>query len=146
MGFDQRDIAENVAARPVGDDPSGVEQDGAGAKLEHHFEVMGGDQLGARQALDELDQPPAAARVEVGGGFVEHEYGRIAGQHARETDAFALAEAQVMGRTLGLSRRSTRSRQSSAIRRASAAVFPRLSGPNATSSMTVLQKSWSSGS
>ena len=53
--------------------------------------------------LDKLDQPPAAARVEVGGRFVEHEYGGIAGQHARETDTFALAEAEVMGRTLGLS-------------------------------------------
>ena len=35
---------------------------------------------------------------------------------------------------------------SSAIRRDSAALSPWLSGPNATSSITVLQKSWSSGS
>ena len=82
------EIAENVAARSVGNDPAGVEQDGARAKLEHHFEVMSGDQLGARQALNELDQPAAAARVEVGGRFVEHEYGGIAGQHAGEADAF----------------------------------------------------------
>ena len=39
--------------------------------------------------------------VEVGRGLVEHEYGRIAGEHASKADALALAEAQVMRRTIG---------------------------------------------
>ena len=103
VGFEQDDVTENDAAGPVGDNPSGVEQDRARAELEHHFEVMGGDQLGARQALDKLNEPPATARVEVGGRFIEHEYGRLAGQHTGETDPFALAETQVMRRAFGLS-------------------------------------------
>ena len=145
VGFKQREIAKNGAARPVGDDSAGVEQDCAGTQLEHKLEVMGGDQLGAWQAIDKLNQPPATARVEVGGRFIGAVASTegIAGQHSCDTNiAAGLAEAQgdAGGRSAS-PRSSTRSRQSSAIRRASAAFLPRLSGPNATSSMTVLQKS-----
>ena len=91
-----------VAARSVGDDAAGVEQDRPRADLEHHLEVVRGDQLGAAQALKELDEPPAAAGVEVGGGLVEDEHRRLARQHAGQAGALALAEAEVMGRPIGL--------------------------------------------
>jgi hypothetical protein len=85
VGFDECDITENVPARPVGNDASASDQDRARAELEHHFQVMSGDQLGARQGVNELYQAPASAWVEVGGGLIEDEYRGIAGQDARQT-------------------------------------------------------------
>ena len=99
--FDEPQVAQDVSACTVGDDPSGIEQNRPRTKVEHHFEVMRGDELGGRQTVDKLDQTAAAARVEIGGGLVEHEYGRITGQHAGETDTLSLAEAQMMGRAIG---------------------------------------------
>ena len=46
------EIAEDLAARSVGDDPAGVEQDGPTADLQHHLEVVGRDELGAAKPVD----------------------------------------------------------------------------------------------
>ena len=40
-------VAQDRAARPVGDDPARVQDHGPRADLQHHLEVVGGDQLGA---------------------------------------------------------------------------------------------------
>ena len=102
MGFQQRQVAQNVSAGTVGNDAAGSQQDGSGAEFEHHFEVMGGDEPGACQFVDQLDQAAAGARVEVGGGFIKNEHRWIACQHAREAGALAFTEAEMMGRSLGL--------------------------------------------
>ena len=78
----QLGVAEQLAAWAVGDDSSGVEQDGPGAELQDHLEVVSGDQLGAGEAVNEPDEPPPTAGVEVGRGFVEHEHRWPARQHA----------------------------------------------------------------
>ena len=86
MGIHQLGIAEDLAARPVGDDAAGVEQDGPRADFEDHLEVMGGDQHRAAESLDEPDESPAAAGVEIGRRLVEHEDRRPARQHARQAE------------------------------------------------------------
>src|SRR5260370_5369 len=77
-----------------------IEKGGAWAGVQHEFEVVGGDELGAGLALEDLNEAPAGARVEVGGGLVECEHRRPAGQDARQASALALAEAQVMRRAI----------------------------------------------
>jgi hypothetical protein len=99
--YDEHGVAENFAARAIGDNPSSVQEDGPRAKLEYQFEVMRSDELCGRQPVNELDQATAAPRVEVGRGFIEYEYRWFAGQHAGQTDAFTLAKAQVMWRAIG---------------------------------------------
>jgi hypothetical protein len=69
--FDERGVAENFTARAIGDNPSGVQEDGPRAKLEYQFEVMRSDELCGRQPVNELDQAAATPRVEVGRGFIE---------------------------------------------------------------------------
>ncbi len=52
--------------------------------------------------LDQLDQAPAAARVEVSGRLVEDEDRGVARQDARQARSLPFAEAEVMRRAVGL--------------------------------------------
>ena len=102
VGLDELEVAENGAARSVGNNLAGVEQDDARAKLQDQLKVMSGDQLGAGQEFDELNQAAAAARVKVCRWFVKNQDGGFARQNARQAGALALTKAKMMRRTLGL--------------------------------------------
>ena len=86
MGFDEREVTENVAARTVGDDTSGVEQYRPGTELEHHFEIVGRYQLGAREAMNKLNQPsaPLGSRLAEGSSSTSTD-GSQASTPARQT-------------------------------------------------------------
>ena len=92
----QRRVGEHVSPRAVGDDPAAVEHHHAAARLQDHFQVVGGDQLGPRQAADQCDQPAPAARVEVDRRLVQQQHpGRIASTPARATRRFSPPEQVV---------------------------------------------------
>ena len=88
MGFDEFQVAKNVAARSVGDNLPGVEQYDARTEFQHHLKVMRGDQLGAWQAVDQLNQAAATARIEICRRLVKSQYRRLTCQHARQAGAF----------------------------------------------------------
>jgi hypothetical protein len=90
-------IGEQVEGGAVGDDDAVVEEDGAGAELGDEFEIVGGDDFGDGEGLEEVFEFAAAAGVEVAGGFVEDEDGGLAGEDAGETDAAFFAAGEVMG-------------------------------------------------
>src|SRR4051812_24180168 len=100
MSVHQLGIPEDLPARPVGDDAAGIEQGSAWAELQRHLEVVGGDELGAIERLDELDESATTSGVEVGRRLVEDEYRRPTRQHASQAGPLALTEAQVVRRTL----------------------------------------------
>ena len=101
VGLDQASIAENGAAGTVGDDLPTVEEDRRGAGFQDHLQVVGGDQLGGLQALDQADEPAPAAGIEVGCRLVEDEDRGPARQNSRQAHPLSLAEAEMMGRTIG---------------------------------------------
>ncbi len=94
--FHQAGVAKHQPARPISNDAPPIQQNGAEAKLQRHLEVVGGDELGAFQAADELDEPAPAPWVEVGRRLIQHQYGRTAREHTSQTGPFALAETQMM--------------------------------------------------
>ena len=102
MGFDQCEIAEDVAARPVGNDRPGVEQDRARAESRTISRSWVAISLVQARLWIKLDEPATAARVEVGGRLVEDEDRGVARQDAGQARSLPLAEAQVMRRTVGL--------------------------------------------
>jgi hypothetical protein len=90
-------IGEQVQGGAVGDDDAVVEEDGARAELGDEFEIVGGDDFGDGEGLEEVFEFAAATGVEVAGGLVEDEDGGLAGEDAGETDAAFFAAGEVMG-------------------------------------------------
>ncbi len=83
MGFDEGDVAEDNAARPIGDDAAGVEQDRSRAQSSSTIS-RSWVAINLVQASDWIN--PISRRlpcgVEVGGRLVENENRGIAGEHA----------------------------------------------------------------
>jgi hypothetical protein len=102
MSFHQARVSENFSARPIGNDFPLREHDRSRAELESHLEVMSGDQLCTRKTAEDLHQSAPAARIEVRGGFVEHEHRGLACKHTGQASPFSLAKTEVMRWPLGL--------------------------------------------
>src|SRR5262249_27494061 len=100
MGLDQPCVSQDQAALAVSHYLATVEQDSARADFQDHLKIVSGDQPRGGKVLDQADEPPPPARIEVGGRLVEHEYRRPARQDPRQADALALAVAQMMGGTV----------------------------------------------
>ena len=91
----QRFVGQQFERRALSHELASIQHEHPRAKLHGEFEVVGGDDLRAGEGAQERFELAPAARIEVGGGFVEHEHGRFASQHAGQADAplFAVAEA-----------------------------------------------------
>ena len=123
------------------------EDDGAFAELGGEREVVGGDEHGVLDALEDVEQVAAGAGVEVGGRLVEHEQRGVHGQDGGDGHAAALAHRELVRRAVGgVGHAHGVQRLGHALRARWRRSRSWLSGPKATSSSTVGMKSWSSGS
>ena len=73
VGVHEFFVGEDFSRRAVDLDAAVVEEDDAVAEVEDHFEVVAGDDLGGGTVMQEVDELPAGAGVEIAGGFVEGE-------------------------------------------------------------------------
>ena len=100
---------------------------------------------GPVQLDDEVEQPVLGARIERGGRFVEQEHVGVRDEHRRDRDPLLLAARELVRRPVGelddVEQREHVVDPLFDLRRRS---NPRCSGPNATSSRTVGEKSWAS--
>ena len=80
-------VIQHLAQRTVGNDMSGVQDDGAGTHLHSEFQIMRGDELGRWNLSQQRFEFTASARVQVAGGFVQYQNVRRASQHPRKTYA-----------------------------------------------------------
>ena len=146
MGEHQLLVGEQRDGGAFGHQLAFIENDHAGAEVHDQLQVVGGDDFGAGQGLQQGFEFAPATRVEVAGRFIQHEHRRFAGEHARQADAAFLAVAEPVRFALLKPRSPTRLRQWSTRARRLPPSRPSCRGPKATSSKTVAEMSWSSGS
>ena len=87
------------AGRPVGDDAAAAEHDGARAQPRHEVDGVGRDHQGRVDGAQERDERLLARGIEPGGRLVEQQHARPHGEHAGETGALLLAEAELLDGT-----------------------------------------------
>ena len=92
----QRFVVQQLSHRSVGHHFAAVEHNRPRAEFHREFQIMGRDQFGGWNLTQERLEFPAAARIEITGGLVQHQHGRFARQHSSQTDAALFAMTQVM--------------------------------------------------
>ena len=65
MGGHQRLIVQNVLCRAIGHDGSGIKHDDARTDFNNQFQVMGGDDPGVLEGLEQFDQPATRPRIQI---------------------------------------------------------------------------------
>ncbi len=94
VGQHERLVGEQRNRWAMGNEAAFVQDQNAGAKVNCQFQVMSGDQLGARQVSEQGLELAPATGVEVAGWFIEYQDARLAGKDAGEADTPFLAVAQ----------------------------------------------------
>lgn len=95
MAVHQERIGEDALGRAVGLKAAGVNNEDAGAEIEHEVQIVCGDELQAGESAENALQLPPGSGVERRGRLVEHEHGGLAGQEPRQADPFAFADAEL---------------------------------------------------
>ncbi len=97
VGQHHRLVIKQVRGRAFGDDQALVQNNDALAQLDHQLQKKRGHQLRQRNPPQRLLEFAAGFGVETAGRLVQHENGRLARQHARQTDAALFPAAEVVG-------------------------------------------------
>jgi hypothetical protein len=97
---------EQLVGGAVGDQASAVEKQHPAASFEDHLQVVGGDDLGSRQSVQQTNQFTPAARIQVHRRLIEQEYLRPHRQDAGESDAPFLAAGKMKRHTLFQARKT----------------------------------------
>src|SRR4051812_1132337 len=96
MAFQEPRVRENLQGRSIRADLALIEHDDPGTKLQDHFEIVAGNELGSGGSFQDRQELTPSARVEIARGLIQREEGRAARQDTRETNPLPLSEAQML--------------------------------------------------
>src|SRR5512140_3685838 len=65
-GVEEFVILQDVPGGAVGDDPARLQNDGAAAQVQNQVQVVGGDDQGMVEGLQQLDQLPPGLGIKIG--------------------------------------------------------------------------------
>jgi len=101
VGFEECGVREDALLGARRHDHAVIDHRRVGAELPGHIHVVRGHERCGAKRGEQRHHLTAGARVEVRGGFVEHQHAWFHNQHCGQRGALALAEAQVMSRPAG---------------------------------------------
>lgn len=109
VGKHERLVGEDFGGGAIGYNESFIQDNRAGAELQHQLQIMRGNDLCRRQSFQESFQFSLTPGIQIACRLVQYEDLRTAGKYARQAHSLFFPSAQVVRRT------SLESRQSNAV-------------------------------
>jgi hypothetical protein len=101
----ERLVVQDLQGWPISHDHAAIQDDHARTQLDYPFQVVGCDELGRRDPLQELLEFTPAARIQIAGRLVEHQDVGLAGEDASQACAPFFPVAQVVGGAMAIARK-----------------------------------------